>query len=117
MSKIAFDKFTRIVNGLSLEGKTYVYNVFSLKNNIELFLCPMRDFIEWTRRFSSDNIIEKLNFVNFNSKHNYYMCDKDYNVKSVSYNEVLDLVNKNLNKIFEDEEVMRYLNDYLEDYI
>lgn len=117
MSKIDFDKFTLIFNSLQLEEKIFMHNTYAMYNNIEIFLYPMCDFISWTRRFESNEFVEKLNFINFNSKHNFYTCDKAYNVKSVSDNETLELVNKYCAKVFEDKRTMNYLNDYLEIYM
>lgn len=117
MSKLDFNNFTRIYKSLQLEEKIYLHNTYAMNNNIELFLYSMCDFISWNRRFKSNDFVEKLNFVNFNSKHNFYTCDKAYNVKSVTDNEALEIVNKYRDKVFEDKETMNYLNDYLEMYM
>lgn len=117
MINIDVERFNRIFDSLSLDEKSYLQNVYALYNDVELGLYPMRYYREWVHSFNGKDFKKQLNFINFNSRHNFYTCDKDYNIKSVTDNEALEIVNKYRDKIFEDKETMNYLNDYLEMYI
>ena len=117
MINIDFKRFNRIFDTLQLEEKIFIHNTFANNNNEEIFLHPMCDYGQWVHSFNGKDFKKQLNFINFNSRHNFYTCDKDYNIKSVTDNEALELVNKYRDKIFEDKETMNYVNDYLKMYI